>query len=283
MTEPSQENGTAAAEATTASGIGAVFAATREKSGMSIEDAAAKLRLSPRQVQALEADDQEALPDAMFVRGFIRNYARLLQLDPQPLLEAYGAVAQPHAQRGISLPSVNITIAGHNRKAWMPYAVASLVIGLVLGGWMLYTDNQADHPAPQAQPAAKPPVAPPAPAVTPPPQAEAALPFAPATEAATPSTPLAAPGAAPVAEAGAVPRARLKLTFSAQSWVTVADRDGKEIYNKTAQSGGEELVEGLPPLKLVIGNASGVHLIYNDKPVDLASYTKSNVARLTLE
>ena len=42
-------------------------------------------------------------------------------------------------------------------------------------------------------------------------------------------------------------------------------------------------MKGMPPLQLVVGNASGVQVTYNDQPVDLAPYTKVDVARLTLE
>jgi len=53
-----------------------------------VADVAAQLRISARQVQALEADRYADLPGAVFVRGFIRNYARVLKLDPVPLLHA---------------------------------------------------------------------------------------------------------------------------------------------------------------------------------------------------
>jgi cytoskeleton protein RodZ len=77
--------------------------------------------------------------------------------------------------------------------------------------------------------------------------------------------------------------AKLQLNFLEQSWVSVNDRDGKEIFNKTQAAGNQAVVEGLPPFNIVIGNAKGVQLTYNDKPVDLALHAKANVARLTLE
>jgi cytoskeleton protein RodZ len=42
-------------------------------------------------------------------------------------------------------------------------------------------------------------------------------------------------------------------------------------------------VTGTPPLTLEIGNTAGVQVSFNDKPVDLAPYTRANVARFTLE
>ncbi|WP_269533392.1 RodZ family helix-turn-helix domain-containing protein [Chitinimonas sp. BJYL2] len=65
---------------------GAILATQREQAGLTVADVAHKLKLSKRQIEALEADDFTVLPGNTFVRGFVRNYARLLSLDPQPLL-----------------------------------------------------------------------------------------------------------------------------------------------------------------------------------------------------
>ena len=67
---------------------GAILRATRESYGASIEAVAAQLKLAPRQVQALEEGEFDLLPGRTFVRGFMRNYARLLELDPEVILQA---------------------------------------------------------------------------------------------------------------------------------------------------------------------------------------------------
>ncbi|WP_341645783.1 RodZ domain-containing protein [Thauera sp. SDU_THAU2] len=59
----------------------------RERRGESVSEVAFALKLNPRQVAALESDDFAALPGMAFVRGFMRNYARYLGLDPAPLLD----------------------------------------------------------------------------------------------------------------------------------------------------------------------------------------------------
>src|SRR3954465_8026700 len=60
---------------------GEQLAEARQSRGMSIGEIAQQLKLSPWQVEALEANDLKRLPSPVFVRGFIRNYARLLKLD----------------------------------------------------------------------------------------------------------------------------------------------------------------------------------------------------------
>jgi cytoskeleton protein RodZ len=65
---------------------GAELRAAREASGLSIDEVAQQLKLAPRQVQALEHDDYASLPGRTFVRGFVRNYARFMQLDVDGVL-----------------------------------------------------------------------------------------------------------------------------------------------------------------------------------------------------
>ncbi|MGH8663688.1 MAG: helix-turn-helix domain-containing protein, partial [Burkholderiales bacterium] len=76
------------ADAALAATPGAALATAREANGLSIAQVAEQMRISPRQVEAIEADRYGELPGAVFVRGFVRNYARVLKLDPVPLLHA---------------------------------------------------------------------------------------------------------------------------------------------------------------------------------------------------
>jgi cytoskeleton protein RodZ len=66
---------------------GEQLAARRQELNWTIEQVAAQLNLAPRQIQAIEADNHPALPGIASVRGFIRSYARLLRMDPAPLLQ----------------------------------------------------------------------------------------------------------------------------------------------------------------------------------------------------
>ena len=60
---------------------GATLAAARVAQGLSLEDIARQLKLSVAQIKSIEADDHSRLPSPVFVRGFIRTYARVLKLD----------------------------------------------------------------------------------------------------------------------------------------------------------------------------------------------------------
>ncbi len=65
---------------------GELLAARRQELNLSIEDVAMRVRLAPRQIVALEANDFATLPGTATVRGFVRSYAKLLGLDPEPLV-----------------------------------------------------------------------------------------------------------------------------------------------------------------------------------------------------
>lgn len=86
MTSPEQ------AETTTpddAAGPGAMLRSARDERGISVAEVASELKLSESLIEALEADDTAALPPATFVRGYLRSYARLLDLSPESLVDAY--------------------------------------------------------------------------------------------------------------------------------------------------------------------------------------------------
>jgi len=68
--------------------------AARQRYGLDLERVAAELHLKPAAIAAIEHDDYQALPGPVFTAGYMRNYARLLNMDPEPVLAAYRAVAQ---------------------------------------------------------------------------------------------------------------------------------------------------------------------------------------------
>ena len=74
---------------------GARLAMQRQMAGLSVTDIAAQLRLHPNQVRAIEQEDLARLPAPAYVRGFIRSYARMLKIDPAPLLTDLNLKLEP--------------------------------------------------------------------------------------------------------------------------------------------------------------------------------------------
>lgn len=263
-------------------GVGKLLVEAREKSGLSVDEVASRLRLMPRQVRALESGDIDALPGPAFVRGFLRNYAKLLQVDAEPLLEACRVHGPEISPSQISLHSENILIVGRERKGWSIYLAAVVIIILMLAAWFAYMDFTSGKSEP-AEPASA-AIPHDLPETTVMPQPIESLPQITDGVQPAPTDPAATPQATPeVPPAPAAGASTLVLSTTQTSWVSVQDRDGKEIFSRNVTSGNSETITGTPPLKLVIGNATGMQLTYNGSAVDLAPHIRANVARLTLE
>lgn len=68
--------------------LGGMLRAAREQMGLSVGDVANQIKFAPRQIEALEADDFSAKPEAAFLRGFVRSYGKFLHLDVDALFAA---------------------------------------------------------------------------------------------------------------------------------------------------------------------------------------------------
>lgn len=97
-------------------GIGDALRSTRERRGLSIDQVAQDTRISPRFLEALEAEQFEELPAPVYVRGFIRSYANYLKIEPQPLLDRLvgGDMAASGGTEGYVRGQRGITPAARN-------------------------------------------------------------------------------------------------------------------------------------------------------------------------
>ncbi|MEZ5549869.1 MAG: DUF4115 domain-containing protein [Pseudomonadales bacterium] len=75
-------------------GPGALLLAAREHLGVSTQEVADELKLPTHVIEALENDDYVRMPPSVFSRGYLRSYARLLDLDPEVLLKLYPQLSQ---------------------------------------------------------------------------------------------------------------------------------------------------------------------------------------------
>jgi len=77
--------------------------------------------------------------------------------------------------------------------------------------------------------------------------------------------------------------ATLKFRFKGRSWVEIRDARGKILLTGLNDAGSETAVSGVPPFRVVVGNASEVKMFYNDREYGLEPYMHEAVARLTVE
>ena len=69
--------------------LGTRLVRAREARGLTLEDAERDTRISRRYLQALEAEQFEAIPAPVYARGFLRSYSQYLGLDPQAMLDLF--------------------------------------------------------------------------------------------------------------------------------------------------------------------------------------------------
>jgi cytoskeleton protein RodZ len=253
---------------------GAALAAARVAQGITVERVAERLRLSSLQIKAIEADDFAALPGGVFARGFVRNYARLLNLDAKPLLSA---MAPLHASDRVSSDERLLREARGvvmNARPFRCVPVAGAVIALVVGLLALY--EFALNEAPTTRPST-PASAAPSSRVVAAPAERVTLPPVPVQPALSPE------GEGRLASVGAGASPGLHFLFNRESWVEVRDGLGNILFSKINLPGSEQRIVGEPPFSIIVGSAKGVQLAYNGHPVDLAAHATEDVARLRLE
>ncbi|RZS81048.1 helix-turn-helix domain-containing protein [Pigmentiphaga kullae] len=292
-----QEGPAPTAGSPSSSSVGRELARLREARGWSQEYVSDRLKFAVRQIRALENEQWSELPQGMPLRGFVRNYARLLDQDPAPMLQALSPqlqVADPVSLEQAS--SLSSPLAHSSGRAWpvaasrrrlAPWLVGGVmaVAALVLLGYALSQQGKLSFG--QASTAS---LDTPAGGTT---SVQTEAPLAPAEPAPavpaeiTPAAPAPiapAPAPEPPAAAAPAPAPGLSITMRQASWVEVRRADGTVAVSRIIPAGEPyELDVAGAPYRVVIGNVSGVDLTWRGAPVDLAPYRRDNVARLTLQ
>lgn len=286
--------------------LGEVLLAERNAKKLTQKDVSNNLRISIKQISALENNDFDDLPEPMITRGFIRNYARLLELDADPLLDSYRARVPGKSPKALSVQSSMYQVmSGKDSQPWLKYILGSILVLLFLLAWIFYIDYMpkpaksplgkvsdvvdvtppsTEMPLPEiALPAAERQAGADIPVATDPAALAAAesVPVNPATaNNANTMTPTSSLPAAPAATASKA----LNFSVTEKTWINISDKSGKVVYERILPAGASDSLSGEPPFNVVIGNAKATVLSYKGQAVNLAtSTTENNVARIKLE
>lgn len=289
--------------------VGEQLRAARQARGLDLSDAAQMLKLGARQVEALEQGDWQGLPGQTFIRGFVRNYARILQIDPTPLMAELDKVLEKPVSGLVARESSHAEMprtsgGGSRRDRTVVLFGAALVVLALLAYFLLANDLSALRSNAKglldslsqkpAEPVAE-VIAPTAPAesVFPPGVTPQQVMNPQAVTPAEIAVPPRAEGVPVVSEAPPAPVAtepapvasapQMRFVFDKESWLDVRDRNNKQIFSQRVAAGTEQTLSGDGPLSLVIGYAPGVRVFWHGQAIDLAPHTKGDVARLVLE
>lgn len=287
---------------TTHMSAGDMLRQAREAHGLHVEVVAAALKVPPQKLEALEADDIDALPDPVFARALAASVARALRIDPAPVLAKLPGAPQAALAEADRSMSGNIRQHPHRGAGRQPQGrllprpllalVAVLLIGAAAvfwlpqsvfdgaGGWLAkLTDRQGTSSVTGSSESASAPAAPPGTVVEPVVAAAASAGAAAPAAEAVPAAP------APAPEPAAAPGDMLVLTAArGESWITVSEAGGKVLLRRLVASGETVKLSGSLPLSVVVGRASNVDVLVRGKAFDLAPLAKSGgVARFEVK
>jgi cytoskeleton protein RodZ len=287
--------------------LGQTLSRERERQGLSRGDVAQRLHMSAWQIEALEVGDYSRLPKGTFLRGFVRNYAKLLALPGESVLSMLKE-GRPHDPApGIVVPTQNIRFDPLGDRLSSPYVKASVYAVVAVAAafafmyWWLFVKPAPPGVEPKnivavvPQNVASPPLTAP---TEPPPPKDLTLPAAPEPRAAevargeppkaaapakveNAKTALLSPAAPTIAPKGA--ERRLRFRFEGESWVEVRDARGRVLFQQLNAPGSEAEVTAKPPFTIVVGNAPDVELLMNGEAFDLEPHTRVAVARFKVE
>ncbi len=290
---------------------GALLKAAREREGLHPSVLAATIKVAPAKLEALEQDRYGELPNATFTRALAQSVCRSLKIDPRPVLallpqvdappleDAMGKLNTPFQERDSRADGSSLAWASKPMfVAGGLLLLAAIVVGMLpsdlLDQWHIPDPVPASSPvaAGQAASAASVAAAIEVPASVPEVSAAAvaaATASVSAASAGVTTTGLATvPAAAPTTSVPAAsppasaPAGLLQLAARSQSWIEVLDAQGQVVFSRTLAAGEAVAVDARPPLRLLVGNASGSSVTFRGQPTDLAPYTRNNVARLEL-
>lgn len=247
----------------------------RESQGLSVEDVSARLRLSRSYLAALEADDYERLPEDAFIKGYMRNYAKLLGLPQDEVAGAFERLREdrhpdPHPDTE-PMPRSSASL-----PIWLWLAAAAVALVVVLVWWSTGEEPDTTNDNADAAPVADTLMLPEdeldvqAPAMT----DDERLAQEPVDEVVLPES-----DADPVQAADS-----LSMQFSDECWTEVHEvGSGEQLYQGQQSSGSSLQLQGEGPFRLTLGNASALSsLRFNGEDLTPPSGPSGRVVRVNV-
>jgi cytoskeleton protein RodZ len=122
---------------------GAFLAAEREKRGISIDYIASKLNLRTQVLLHLEADDYEALPNPVFIKGYIRGYCKHLDIQADPLIEAYNQICPKEIK--VEKAVWQTQPQEEKNEKWLQWMAAGFAVVAVVSVSMWWFENKSNE------------------------------------------------------------------------------------------------------------------------------------------
>lgn len=287
--------------------FGETLRKAREEASYSIAYVTSQTHLRAEIIEALEQERFDQLSGGVFIRGYIRTYSKLLELEAQPLIEAYES-AKP-----VVLPATTTVIQPKKKRRstgidpvviWSTAAVATILIGLLISWWthenaeapvqLAAVAEKFEDPVPLEQDTSNPErevdhqvglgnlspendssLQSPGTIATLEPEQNPQFITPPRIEALTIEAPLSG---------GNVDKVRIIVRYKEESWTEIFDARKRRLLHGLIQPGAVRIISGQAPLNVFLGNSPGVELEINGKPFDHSPYMRrNNTARFLID
>jgi cytoskeletal protein RodZ len=269
--------------------LGRLLQEAREERGLTLADVEAATRIRAKYLAAFESGDYGLLPGGVTTRGFFRNYATFLGLDPYELANRFRHALPPPAPGSNYVPletmptwqteqrAVSVTLDEGPSFPFLLVLLGILLVGgVVAGGWYLYQRNPGFLNALLPPPTATPTLTVPPTATSRPPTAT--RPAQPTPAATLPPSPTALSNVLPLPTPTPTPRPTdtatptptpqvfksiaLTVRVTARAWLR-ATADNRVVFEGLLEKDQEQTWEAKERMRLDLGNAGGVIVILN--------------------
>jgi cytoskeleton protein RodZ len=279
----------------------------REKMGLSAQDIAKRIHLDIKIVEAIESDSSEGMPSAIYVRGYLRSYAKTVDADADRVIELYNSDTPPAPPE--ILPEVKPPSQVSSNDKPVKAFTYLITLGLVLLLLIWYQSNfvvdtrtniveQTNtktringvdvtydiifHDDSWQSPDVL--IEEPESLTTSEARDENELLklqiFNEEQTIEISTTENTEPDEDKVSIGSGTDIIELELT--SDSWIEIVDNDNNKLFHDLATSGEKYTLKGTAPFEVLFGFAKGVNLTFNGNPVNFESHSKKGIARFTL-
>ncbi|NAZ92571.1 RodZ domain-containing protein [Vibrio toranzoniae] len=269
----------------------------RESLGLTQKQISDRLKLRVTLIQQIEENQFESDQVATFMRGYIRSYAKYVNLDEKVVLSAlhHAGDAQHQEQEMLSFSRKTKTEKHNSRIMLLTWSIFAVIAGISSLWW--WQNQQQDTLSQSLVNAESPeelvveePLTPELDSLAVIESVDALTVVSAAESSDTLTQVEETQAAAEVDSAVAEPEvvtpesvaSQLVMQFSADCWIQVKDAAGKTLSTGIKKAGQTLNLSGTAPYKVILGAPEGVSMTFASEPVDLSGYTSGKVARITL-
>lgn len=260
--------------------LGALLSQARKQKGLSVGEVAERLKLPARQIEAMESGSYKGLPEAVFIKGFLSSYARLLELDESEFKQ-YLQQIFPSGQRYSTSDSSKVLSSEldfqdkpqrRHFPRWLIALLVLIIIGAVVYAWQSKSTSENAKQAAtasqevSAQTASISDIAASNIRVVPMPASEQVSSTA-STTVISASQPQEVNTKTNASEPVAADSEALLIKLENKSWLQVSDKNGKVLISQVVDAGSTQQFSGSAPYKVIIGYTPGASIKFAGKDV----------------